>query len=87
MPRRVSSVLSSTVSMTSLERLLTLDEVAIQLGISVREVYRIMAEGELPPPVKIGRASRIPESEVAAYIETLKNRRKASYLAPASAVA
>ena len=57
------------------DRLLDLEEVAAILGISRREVYRLISRGELPPPVKIGRCSKLPESEVAAYVENLKQAR------------
>jgi excisionase family DNA binding protein len=65
----------------TLERLLPLKEAALAIGVSVREVYRLIARGELPRPVKVGRATRIPESEVAAYIENLKRRRGAGFAA------
>jgi excisionase family DNA binding protein len=57
------------------DRLLTFREVALRIGVSVREIYRLIHRGELPGAVKIGRAARIPESEVVAYIENLKGRR------------
>jgi excisionase family DNA binding protein len=63
---------------------LTLAEVGRRLGISIRQVYRLIHRGELPPALKVGRAARIPESEVAAYIENLKRRRGPSYAALSS---
>jgi len=63
------------------ERLLTLREAKLLIGVSVRTIYRLIHVGDLPPPVKIGRAARIPESEVIAYIETLKRKRCPSYAA------
>jgi excisionase family DNA binding protein len=61
------------------DRLLTLREVALRLGVSVRKIYRMIHDGNLPQPVKVGRAARLPESEVAAFIESLKQRRGSSY--------
>ena len=58
-----------------IERLISLDKVAELLDISEREVYRLIAAGELPRPVKIGRLSKLPLGEVLAYIEKLKSMR------------
>jgi excisionase family DNA binding protein len=44
-------------------------------GICVRGVYRLIAKGELPHPVKVGRCSCLPESEVVAFIEQRKKDR------------
>ena len=59
----------------SCDRLLNLHDVARLLGICVRGVYRLIAQRELPAPVKVGRRSCLPESEIAAYIERLKQER------------
>jgi excisionase family DNA binding protein len=64
-----------------LDRLLTLQEVASLVGVSVRKVYRLIHDGALPRPLKVGRAARIPESEVAAFIENLKKRRGPAFAA------
>ena len=58
-----------------LKRLIGLDKVAAMLDISLREVQRRIAAGELPRPVKIGRLSKLPLEEVLSFIEKLKNRR------------
>jgi len=57
------------------ERLLKLDEVGRMLSVCRRSVERLVARGDLPRPVKIGRVSRLPASEVAAYIERVKQER------------
>jgi predicted DNA-binding transcriptional regulator AlpA len=57
-------------------RLLKLKTVAKNLGISERGVYRLIARGILPPPIKIGRCSRLFESDVLALKERLKQDRK-----------
>lgn len=59
-----------------IDKLLRLDAVGALLGISRREVYRLISRGHLPYPVKIGRSSKLPESEVSAYIEKLKQARR-----------
>lgn len=58
-----------------IERLLPLAEVAVLMGVCRRTVYRLIAGGELPQPVKIGASSRLPESEVARYVEQQKAKR------------
>jgi excisionase family DNA binding protein len=58
------------------DELLHIKEVAKRLGICVRGVWRLIASGHLPKPVKVGAASRLPASEVAAYIERLKRERR-----------
>ena len=57
------------------DRLLTIKETAQTLGISVRALYRLIASGELPAPLKIGKASRMSMTEIHAYIERLKAER------------
>ncbi|WP_425609242.1 helix-turn-helix transcriptional regulator [Thalassobacterium sedimentorum] len=49
--------------------------VANRISLSVREVYRLIAKGELPKPVKVGRASRLFESDIQTYLERLKANR------------
>lgn len=60
----------------SAERLVTIGEAAHTLGLSVRAVYRLVAAGELPAPLKIGRASRMAITEIHAYIGRLKQQRR-----------
>jgi excisionase family DNA binding protein len=57
------------------ERLLSVKEVSAVLGISVRKVWRMMAAGQLAAPVRMGRSSRWPQSEIQQYIEELKQQR------------
>lgn len=64
------------------ESLLSLPAVCAKLGGCHRAtVYRMVQEGELPPPVKIGARSAWPESEVDALIERLKAARNAGQIA------
>jgi excisionase family DNA binding protein len=58
------------------ERLLKMDEAASILGICRRALYRLIARGDLPAPVKVGRASRIPISDLVMYMDLLKQRRQ-----------
>jgi len=57
-------------------RLLRVGEAAKMLGISVRGLYRLIARGDLPQPVKVGHASRIPMSDLFEYVSALKSSRK-----------
>lgn len=52
-------------------RLLKMPEVADRLGISIRKVWRLIAEGHFKP-LKIGqRGTRIAEGDLNAYITKL----------------
>jgi len=53
-----------------LEPLLSIREVAKELRVCVRSIYRRIDEGKLPLPVKIGARSLIPESAVEAYLKS-----------------
>lgn len=57
------------------ERLLPLKEVAIRLALSQRAIYRLIANGDLPRPVKLGRATRLYASDVNNYLLNLKATR------------
>ena len=52
-----------------LEPLLSIREVATQLRVCVRSIYRRIDEGNLPQPIKIGSRSLIPLSAVESYLE------------------
>jgi excisionase family DNA binding protein len=56
-----------------LDQLMTYEEVARQLGCSRRNLERLVATGEFPPPVRLGRrAVRFRRSQVAEYLGQLK---------------
>lgn len=62
----------------SSERLISLNEAADRFGgVSVKTVRRLIAAGELPPPVKVMSCTTLPLSEVLDCIERLKNKRSA----------
>lgn len=50
-------------------------ELAALLSISVREVWRLVAKGDLAQPVKIGRCSRWFESDVVELQARLREQR------------
>lgn len=49
--------------------LLTVEDVAELLTLGVRSVWRHSATGELPPPIKIGKASRWDVEQIRAFID------------------
>lgn len=48
--------------------LLTVDEVARLLGISVRSVWRLTSLGELPGPITLGRSKRWARRAIEEYV-------------------
>lgn len=58
------------------ERLLTLGKVADTLGVNKRTVYRLIAKGDLPQPLKVGHSVRLSVSDVTEYFERLKLQRQ-----------
>ena len=58
-----------------LDRLLTSREVCEWLGRSHASLYRDIAGGQIPPPIKIGHSSRWPASEIRDLIEKAKAAR------------
>ena len=54
------------------DQLLSLEKAARRLDISPRSLYRVIARGELPCPVKIGRSSKLCQSDLDAYLQALK---------------
>jgi len=62
---------------TDLDPLLTSKEVCEWLGRSHASLYRDIAGGQIPPPLKIGHSSRWPASEIRALIEKAKAVRDA----------
>jgi len=48
-------------------------EVAVRLGVSVRTVYRLVAEGRIPPPIRLrGKVLRWVVSELEDHIRGLR---------------
>ena len=54
--------------------LIGLEKVALLLDTSLRTVQRLVAAGELPPPILIGRSPKLEIQEVRTYIERQKHR-------------
>ena len=52
------------------------NQVAEFLSLSVREVWRLVAEGSFPPPIKIGRCSIWFESDIIEFQMRLRTQRE-----------
>lgn len=60
------------------QRLIDVKEVAARFGMSVRCVWRYVAQGVLPAPVKIGTCTRWVNEELDDACERMKSSRAAS---------
>lgn len=56
------------------DQLISLPRAAARLDISTRGLYRLIANDELPRPIKVGGSSKLCESDLDAYIERLKKK-------------
>lgn len=61
--------------MNQSQSLIPLKEAARRLSITTRTLYREIAARRFPAPLKIGRASRVLESDLAAYLQQLVSKR------------
>jgi predicted DNA-binding transcriptional regulator AlpA len=57
------------------DQLISMPTVAEILNISVRQVWRLIREEELPKPVKLGRCSKMFVSDLQVYMQKLKQQR------------
>lgn len=60
---------------TRVDLMLTDKEAAALLGVAVSTFRRYVAQGLVPPPIKLGGTSRWPQSEILAVIEAAKEAR------------
>lgn len=60
--------------MTAVDPLLKATEVAKLLNISVTSIYRRMADGTIPPPIKLGQLSRWSKADILRAVETARDR-------------
>ena len=76
---RVKEMIASTTRNDG-DVLISLERAGEMLGgISKKSVYRRIAEGVLPPPVKEGKFSRLFRSDVIRVIERMKEERERRY--------
>lgn len=55
-----------------MEALLSYSQVQALIPLSKRQIQRLVASGQFPKPCKIGRVTMFFESDVQAYIESLR---------------
>ena len=58
-----------------LDRVMRFPEIAMVLGVCVRSVRRMIDRHELPPPVRVGRAVGLMQSEIEAYLQRVRQER------------
>jgi predicted DNA-binding transcriptional regulator AlpA len=71
MPRQTME----TTTPTPQNKLISLKGTAERLDLSVRAVYRLIARGLLPRPVKVGGATKFFESDIERYLTSLLAQR------------
>lgn len=60
--------------MTIVDPLLKAREVAEMLSISIPSLYRRMADGTIPPPIKLGQLSRWARSDILNAVDVARDR-------------
>ena len=72
----MTTAVPDLVSRSNAERrLLTLPQAAHELSISKRTLERLIAAGEFPSPVRIGRSARVPSTDLVTYLQKLLAQR------------
>ena len=61
-----------------MEKLLPLNQLESVVGFRKSKIYQFIESGEFAPPIKIGRSSRWPSSEISDWVqETIQRGRSA----------
>ena len=58
------------------DQLVSLKSAAQRFNLSLRGLYRLMARGILPRPVKVGGSSKLFEADLQAYAASLRAQRE-----------
>ncbi|MEK9704018.1 MAG: AlpA family phage regulatory protein [Deltaproteobacteria bacterium] len=61
-----------------MDRLLTLRDVEHFTGFRKSSLYSLIADKRFPPPIKIGRSSRWPSSEISDWVQETIQRSRAA---------
>ncbi len=64
-----------TPGIESSDRLVGLSELAALLAVSERSVRRLVASGDLPLPVKVGRCARWFQADAQTYLDKIRRQR------------
>lgn len=70
--RQVTGVRSGSLAS---EQLMTVDEAAATLAVSRRTLYRLIAAGDFPAPLRVGGARRVAASDLVEFLDRLKQGR------------
>lgn len=57
-------------------QLLSVRDAAVRLNVSVRLVWKLIARGDLPQPLRIGATRRFRPEDITIYIDRLTQARK-----------
>ncbi|GEM_PF-1793998 len=67
------------VNMTQPPQLLSVRQVASVFGLCTRSIWRMVANGELPPPILVGGARRWYQADIHAYLAQQTAKRDAQF--------
>lgn len=68
MPNRLLPTAAPMTSTGGMPLLMNVQEVAGLLRISDRSVWRLVASGDLPAPIALGRSRRWPRAQIEAWV-------------------
>jgi excisionase family DNA binding protein len=66
--------MNTTTQDSSIPTLVSIPTAAKHLNISVRGVYRLIASGDLPRPIKVGGSTKFFDHQLRAYMDALATR-------------
>jgi excisionase family DNA binding protein len=58
------------------DQLISVTAAARRLDVSLRSLYRLIADKQLPPPLKVGGLSKLCTSDLTDYVQRLKSQRR-----------
>jgi excisionase family DNA binding protein len=77
-PRKPDSRRSQRAELMNNHLLMNPKEVAAEIGVHFKTLYRMVVKGEFPAPLNLGhRTKRFRRADVEAWVETFKTGRKA----------
>ena len=75
----LGEITMDTATVSERPILITLEQAAQRLAISRRTLERLIAAGEFPSPLKLGRASRLAVEDIDTYCTQLRSRRVSNH--------